>query len=42
MSETRNEKHKSRFDMPSADKVQEELSKAGSMDGFFGEEGEKH
>jgi len=39
MSETRNEKNKQRFDMPSAEKVQEELSKAESMDDFFGKDG---
>lgn len=39
MSETRNEKDKKRFDMPSAEKVQEELSKAESMDDFFGKDG---
>ena len=36
MSET---KSKKKFDLPSADKVQEELSKAESMDDFFGKEG---
>lgn len=39
MSETRNEKNKKRFDMPSAEKVQEELLKAESMDDFFGKDG---
>ena len=39
MDETRNEKNKSRFDLPSAEKVQEELSKAESMDDFFGRDG---
>ena len=39
MSETENEKNKKKFDMPSAEKVQEELSKAESMDDFFGKEG---
>jgi transposase-like protein len=36
MSET---KDKKKFDLPSAEKVQEELSKAKSMDDFFGKEG---
>ena len=36
MSET---KDKKRFDLPSAEKVQEELSKAESMDDFFGKDG---
>jgi transposase-like protein len=36
MSET---KEKKRFDLPSAEKVQEELSKAESMDDFFGKDG---
>jgi transposase-like protein len=39
MSETRNEKDKKRFDLPSAEKVQEELGKAESMDDFFGRDG---
>jgi hypothetical protein len=39
MSKTRNEKNKKRFDMPSAEKVQEELSKAESMDDFCGQDG---
>jgi transposase-like protein len=36
---TRKEKNKRRFDLPSAEKVQEELSKAESMDDFFGKDG---
>ena len=36
MSET---KDKKKFDLPSAEKVQEELSKAESMDDFFGKDG---
>ena len=36
MSET---KGKKKFDLPSAEKVQEELSKAESMDDFFGKDG---
>jgi transposase-like protein len=36
MSETRNKKN---FDLPSAEKVQEELAKAESMDDFFGRDG---
>jgi len=32
-------KSKKKFDLPSADKVQEELAKAESMDDFFGKEG---
>jgi len=36
MNET---KDKKRFDLPSAEKVQEELSKAESMDDFFGKDG---
>lgn len=39
MSETQNEKNKRRFDLPTAEKVQEELSKAASMDDFFGKDG---
>lgn len=39
MSETRNEENKKRFEMPSAEKVQKELSKAESMDDFFGKDG---
>jgi transposase-like protein len=39
MNETKNPKNKNKFDMPSAEKVQEELSKAESMDDFFGKEG---
>ena len=39
MSETRNEKNKKRYDLPTAEKVQEELGKAKSMDDFFGREG---
>ena len=36
MSETRNKKN---FDLPSTEKVQEELAKAESMDDFFGRDG---
>ncbi len=36
MSET---KDKKKFDLPSAEKVQEELSRAESMDDFFGKDG---
>ena len=36
MSETRSKKN---FDLPSAEKVQEELAKAESMDDFFGKDG---
>jgi len=36
MSETRNKKN---YDLPSAEKVQEELAKAESMDDFFGRDG---
>jgi len=39
MSDRRNEKDKKRFDLPSAEKVQGELSKAESMDDFFGRDG---
>jgi transposase-like protein len=39
MNETKNPKNKNKFDMPSAEKVQAELSKAESMDDFFGKEG---
>jgi putative transposase len=39
MSENRKRKRKPEFDLPSAEKVQAELSKAESMDDFFGKEG---
>ena len=39
MSET---KGKKKFDLPSAEKVQNELSKAESMDDFFGKDGIKN
>jgi len=39
MSERRKNKSKPLFDLPSTEKVQEELSKAENMDDFFGKEG---
>ena len=39
MSTNRKRKRKPQFDLPSAEKVQTELSKAESMDDFFGKEG---
>ncbi len=39
MSEKQKRRRKKEFDLPSAEKVQEELSKAESMDDFFGKEG---
>jgi transposase-like protein len=39
MNETKNQKNKKKYDMPSTEKVQAELSKAESMDDFFGKEG---
>lgn len=39
MNETKPQKNKKKFEMPSAEKVQAELSKAESMDDFFGKEG---
>ena len=35
----RETKEKQKFDLPSAEKIQEELSKEESMDDFFGEDG---
>ena len=39
MSETRKNKSKARIELPSTEKVQEELSKVKNMDDFFGKEG---
>ncbi len=39
MSENQKRRRKKQFELPSAEKVQEELSKAESMDDFFGKEG---
>jgi len=39
MSETKNQRGKKKIDLPSAEKVQEELSKAENMDDFFGKDG---
>ena len=39
MSEAKNQKNRKKIDMPSAEKVQTELSKAESMDDFFGKDG---
>jgi len=39
MSKSQSNKNKKGFDLPSAEKVQEELAKAESMDDFFGRDG---
>ena len=39
MNERQNKENKKRFDMPSVEKVQEELLKVESMDDFFGKDG---